>query len=236
MALLNAAAIIANNPFSTHIPQPLADVGSLAVCVQALKQNSEVLTGDRANVNNRAVMFSDLADLGVIDPVSVTLSSTVTGQIGAEGPAGPTGPTGPTGPIGPTGPAGIPGTIVSSTVLAGAIVAITSGVVFDVTHINLTAGTWLVYGNLAVNPGSGTVIQAALAWTSTTSATLPTIPNAGAIQVLGYTDAASDNLVISAGIQLVVVATTATVYLSGDVAWTVAQPGGYGFVGAIRLI
>ena len=85
MALLNAAALIANNPFSTHIPQPLADVGSLAVCVQALKQNSEVLTGDRANVNNRAVMFSDLANLGVIDPTSVTLSPTVTGSVGPAG-------------------------------------------------------------------------------------------------------------------------------------------------------
>jgi hypothetical protein len=35
---------------------------------------------------------------------------------------------------------------------------------------------------------------------------------------------------------LLVVATTATVYLSGNVLWTVAQPTRYGFVGAIRLI
>ena len=232
MALLNAAALIANNPFSTHIPQPLADVGSLAVCVQALKQNSEVLTGDRANVNNRAVMFSDLANLGVIDPTSVTLSSTVTGSVG---PAGPTGPTGPTGSTGPTG-AGIPGTIVSSNVAAGAGSAVSSGATADITHIALTAGTWLVYGNVGVNPAAGTVTTSVQVWTSTSSATIPAAPNAGAEQLLDSSSASGGPVILSAGTQLVVVATTATVYLSAVIAYTGSQPGSYGFVGAIRLI
>lgn len=174
---------------------------------------------------------------GVTGTAGTNGSNGTNGAIGATGPTGPSGPPGPTGPTGPTGPAGIPGTIISSTVLVGAGTAITSGSAFDVTHINLTVGTWLVYGNIAINPAGGTVIQQIAVWTSTTSATLPTEPNAGAEQILSYTTGGAGAVsAVSVGMQLVVVPTTATVYLSGNVTWTTAQPGAFGFIGAIRLI
>lgn len=128
------------------------------------------------------------------------------------------------------------GTLVSSNVASGAGGNITSGSTFDVTSIALTAGTWLVYGNLGVAAASGTVTQQVVGWLNTSSATLPTAPNKGAEVVLPYTSAASDQVLVPVGMMLLVVATTATVYLSGNVLWTVAQPTSYGFVGAIRLI
>jgi len=128
------------------------------------------------------------------------------------------------------------GTLVSSNVASGAGGNITSGSTFDVTSIALTAGTWLVYGNLGVAAASGTVTQQVVGWLNTSSATLPTVPNTGAEVILPHTSAASDQVLVPVGMMLLVVATTATVYLSGNVLWTVAQPTSYGFVGAIRLI
>ena len=65
------AVVIPTNPFTTAIPLPLANVGSLAMVCQAIKQNMEILTGNVGNTLNRAVLFSDLTALGLISGVSV---------------------------------------------------------------------------------------------------------------------------------------------------------------------
>ena len=54
--------------------------------------------------------------------------------------------------------------------------------------------------------------------------------------MLDSSSASGGPVILSAGTQLVVVATTATVYLSAIISYTGTQPGSYGFVGAIRLI
>jgi|SRR3984957_10653732 len=128
-----------------------------------------------------------------------------------------------------------PLTFLSSNVAAGSGGNITSATPFNVTNLVLPAGTWLMFGNVGAAAGSGTITQAAIAWISQASATLPTFPNAGALQVLGYTSAANDNTIVSAGAQIVTLPTSTTIYLSGEILWTVAQPTYFGFLGALKL-
>ena len=54
------------NPNVPSIPQPIADVGALAVVAQALKQGVDSLAGNRGNPSDRAVTFNDLVNLGLI--------------------------------------------------------------------------------------------------------------------------------------------------------------------------
>jgi len=131
---------------------------------------------------------------------------------------------------------GIPGTIVSSTVLAGAAIPVPNNTTFDLTHIPLTAGTWLVYANIVIAPGAGTTVSVIEAWTSTSSATPPTAPNAGAQVLSEYAGPAGTEFILPVGMQLMVVPGAAAAYLSAFVTWAVAQPSAYGFIGAIRLI
>lgn len=70
------------NPNVPQIPQPLADVGALAVAVQFVKQGVDSLAGNRGHPNDRAVTFNDLLNLGVVINTGTT-GATTSGVIGA---------------------------------------------------------------------------------------------------------------------------------------------------------
>jgi len=59
------------NPYVQPIPQPAADLNNLAACVMALKNNVENLTGFRGNRPDRAVLFTDLINYGLLDASAV---------------------------------------------------------------------------------------------------------------------------------------------------------------------
>jgi hypothetical protein len=128
--------------------------------------------------------------------------------------------------------AGYVGEIVESTVLLGSAVTLTTAVANNVTSISLTAGDWDVWGNVGYNPG-GTITRLAC-WISTTSATYPTAPNAGALADwrAGFTSGAGQ--LIPAGMRRISISATTTTYLSVYAEFGTSMTA-YGYIGARRV-
>lgn len=132
--------------------------------------------------------------------------------------------------------AGYIGEYISSTVLSGAGVSLTSVAAANVTSISLSAGDWDVWGSVGFTPAGSTVTTNQGGWISTTSATLPTVPNGGAevfnapIQTAG----AASNL-LPVGLMRLNISGTTTVYLSAFAQFSVSTETAYGFIGARRV-
>lgn len=130
--------------------------------------------------------------------------------------------------------AGQIGEYISSSVLAGSAVALTTATAANVASISLTAGDWDVRGLVAYsNPGS-TTTTVLIAAINTTSATLPTI---GAENNYARVDNAATVTAsaINVGPMRISLASTTTVYLVGFAAFAVSTLGAYGFIGARRV-
>jgi hypothetical protein len=130
--------------------------------------------------------------------------------------------------------AGNIGEYISSTVLSGSAVAATSGVVFNITSISLTAGDWDVWGNVAITPSVGVTTTAIVGSASSTSATHPSFPGGGAFLVkqLAFTSGATQAYPI--GMARFSLASTTTVYLVCTLEFSGGSLSGYGFIGARR--
>jgi hypothetical protein len=132
-------------------------------------------------------------------------------------------------------PSGGVGTIISSTVLTGAAVAVTTGTAADVTSISLTAGDWDVRGNICTVLAAGTVTSRVAGWVSTTSATPPTAPNAGAYTYLMVDPVANEPSYFFVGIQRISVSSPTTVYLTAQINFTVSTAAAFGYLEARRI-
>jgi hypothetical protein len=130
--------------------------------------------------------------------------------------------------------AGDVGQVIESTTLVASAVTLTSGVAADVTSISLTAGDWDVWGGIFTNPGVGTTQSDTLAWISTTSATVPTRPNAGAFARMPFSAATGTDVSCPAGMRRYSLSSTTTVYLSCRSTFGVNTNGAYGYIGARR--
>lgn len=127
------------------------------------------------------------------------------------------------------------GNFQSSNVPVGSAVAAASNSAVDVTSLSLGAGNWLIYGNVIVATGTGTMTSVN-AWIGTASATEPTRPNSGAQTfVQGVSVAGGSDFVISAGQKRISQAGIATHYLTIRQGGSTGSPVAYGFLGAIRL-
>ena len=130
--------------------------------------------------------------------------------------------------------AGSVGELITSQVLVGSTVTLDNNTPADITSISLTAGDWDVDGNVVLNPGSGTVLIQVIGWISTTSATLPTLPNQGA-EAIWAGSVTTQAIALSVGRIHVGLNSTTTVYLSIMASWSTTQPGGYGYIRARRV-
>jgi hypothetical protein len=103
----------------------------------------------------------------------------------------------------------------------------TSGTVYNMTSISLTAGDWEVSGSCAIQPNSGVAVAAILCGISTTSATIPSTARGWSRDNIPYTAPASGfrSLVVSP--IRISIASTTTVYLTGTVVGGAAGGGGY---------
>ncbi len=132
--------------------------------------------------------------------------------------------------------AGDVGELIESTVLAGSAVSLTSTVAANVTSISLTAGHWLVFGNVWLSPAGTTTVSQKAGAINTTSATLPTAPGAGAYN---FTSGLASNAGLfnseSVGPRSLLLAATTTVYLIAYATFAVSTCGAYGYIGAIRI-
>lgn len=130
--------------------------------------------------------------------------------------------------------AGNQGEYISSTVLVGAAVPVTSGVNADVTSISLTAGDWDVNGVVVINPGVGTTSSQYQSWINTVSANQPTPPNEGGFGGSGAALPAGGGAFVPCGPMRMSLASTTTVYLSAVVTFAVSTMSVFGFIGARR--
>lgn len=133
---------------------------------------------------------------------------------------------------------GVVGEVMSSaTSIAGPV---SSGVATNILNLTLTAGNWLVSGELWSSPGSGTQLVTLIAAISLTSATLPTVPvlNQSRSQI-SYGSTAGPTggqiTILPTGPAIITVSTTTTVWLVGSAIWAVAATNLYGKIIATRF-
>lgn len=130
-----------------------------------------------------------------------------------------------------TSTAGNIGEYISSTVLVGSAVALTTATTINVTSISLTAGDWDVSGVVYTNnSGSLSSIEAAI---NTTSATLPTRPGAGMTSLMNLSAGIASNLGVPITTGRISLASTTTVFLVTNATFT-GSCSAYGFIGARR--
>jgi len=86
------------------------------------------------------------------------------------------------------------GEFISSVVLVGTPVAMTTDVAINITTVSLTAGDWDVWGTLWLNPAAGTITTGIGVAVSQTTGTLPTTPAIGTsfTQIKGLATAATE--------------------------------------------
>ena len=130
--------------------------------------------------------------------------------------------------------AGIVGEFISSTVLVGAAVALTTATPANITSISLTAGDWDVWGTVAFNPAGTTTITDEFGGINTVSATLPTAPGSGAYASFSLPFTVGAGCVFPVGTARLSLASTTTVYLVAQANYAVSTMGAYGFIGARR--
>lgn len=131
--------------------------------------------------------------------------------------------------------AGNIGEYISSTVVIGSAVPLTTSVVQEITSIPLTAGDWDVWGNICYSVDPSTVVDAAFGWTSTVvSTTFPVPPNNGA--ETGWVGTVTGVVpYLTVGAQRISISTPTTVYLFTDSNFTTSTLSACGFIGARRV-
>jgi hypothetical protein len=130
--------------------------------------------------------------------------------------------------------AGYVGEYISSTVLAGSAVSLTTNIAADITSISLTAGDWDVTGAIFQQPNGATVVTLIIGWISTTSASLPTAPNGGGEALWAGSVTGNGNSTHPGPMRLSLSGTT-TVYLSTFVTFTTNTNSAYGIIRARRV-
>lgn len=131
--------------------------------------------------------------------------------------------------------AGKIGEYITSTVLIGSAVSLTTSIAANITSISLTAGDWDVSGLVWFARNAATSLTQSYAWVSSTSATTPTAPDGG---ITGESTAATTNKTVGSrttGIVRFSLSGTTTIYLSAQEVFTVNTSTAYGMIRARRV-
>jgi hypothetical protein len=129
--------------------------------------------------------------------------------------------------------AGVVGEYLSSTVLIGSEVSLSSTTAADVTSLALTAGDWDVTGLVLFDKAGGTTVTLQETWIGTASATIPTLPNGGAYSRVEQANTGGYSVTIPLSTRISVGAGQ-TIYLSAKATFASSTLKGYGFLGARR--
>lgn len=156
-------------------------------------------------------------------PAFVNIAGAIVGSQSAQGVATNSNAT-----------AGYPGEYLEVSVPSGSAVSLTTATPADVASVQLTAGDWDVYGNIAFLVAAGTSITGLDGWINTSSATLPNGSNHGANIALRLPFTTGAAQIIPVGAIRLSLASTTTAYLSTQAAFTVSTLAGYGTVWARR--
>ncbi|WP_097190394.1 hypothetical protein [Caballeronia arationis] len=147
-----------------------------------------------------------------------------------------------TGAITPSQTAGIVGTTTNNNASAGAVgefvtatgtaTSLTSGTVVNLASIPLTAGDWDVWGTVYFSNATGTTSTSQLAWCSTTSATAPAVP---LYNIIGASIPQNTANSVNTQPLRISIASTTTVYVSGEAFFSGGTATGTGFIRARRI-
>ena len=131
--------------------------------------------------------------------------------------------------------AGYIGEVVSSTIAIGSATSLTTATGKTITSLTLSAGDWMVSGNIGFIAAAGTLPTVLTASISATNNTQATSPNSGAFaQIATAFTAASTNVLTLAPIRINI-STSTTYYLVGTATFTVSTLTGYGALVARRF-
>lgn len=132
--------------------------------------------------------------------------------------------------------AGNVGEVISSSVVSGSQVSLTSTTAANVTSISLTAGDWDVTGTVVLNPAGTTTVTAIAGGISTTSATLVTTPDANGLPTVNIAATLTTGAVqrLSIATYRINVSSTTTVYLVAQSTFATSTMGAFGAIVARR--
>lgn len=128
--------------------------------------------------------------------------------------------------------AGYIGEFISSEVLVGSAVALTTGITSNLTSISLTAGDWDIFGNVSLSTGGSTTISYCIAATNQTSATLPTAPRGGYTRFEAF--ATGSGASIPLAVHRVSLSGAATLYCVVNIGFATSTCAVYGTLSARR--
>lgn len=218
---------------STTLPSGIAATSMVLttpkVITSILDTNSNTLLGisatasavDYVNITNASTGTQPIiAAAGSDTNISLTINSKGSGGIYIKGQTD-----------GSLAPVGYVGEIISSSIPIGSAVSMTTATATDITSISLTAGAWLVWGNVVLT-SSGTALQIAIGWISTTSATTPDSSLYSGINNTSNTNAAT---YINCLPKPINISSTTTVYLSGYATFGAGTMTGCGNIYAMRV-
>lgn len=136
-------------------------------------------------------------------------------------------------------PQGGVGEHVAATVAVGSAISLTTGASADVTSISLTAGDWDVTGFLGFKTAASTSVSRLIGSLSTASATLDTTTGGAMIShwMAPVVPGANDNAFRLGGLGPIrlSLASTATLYLVANAAFTASALAAYGHLRARRM-
>lgn len=129
--------------------------------------------------------------------------------------------------------AGYIGEVITSSVLSGSSISLSTTIAANITSISLSAGDWDVTGVVAFNPGATTVTTYLSGGISTTSATLGSLGSyfANPFAIATTTTDAAEPCPVTR----ISIAGTTTVYLIAKAAFSTSTLNGYGSIYARRV-
>ena len=129
---------------------------------------------------------------------------------------------------------GVVGEYLSSVVLAGGAIGLSTGVSADITTLALAAGDYDVWGSVVFSPAASTTVTALEGWIGNASATPPTLPNGGAMVSIQTAFTTGVIQALPVGTQRVTSSGPVTLYLSVQAAFGTSTMTGFGGMWARR--
>jgi hypothetical protein len=243
---LSASGVVSGAGFTTLLGSPPAIGGTTPATGKFTTIQSTIATGTApftvasttvvANLNASTLGGATFANPGAIGSTPGSGNFTT---LGATGLISPTSTVGIKGTIAAdNAQAGSVGEFISSAVVVGSAVALTTATVANITSISLTAGDWDVWGSVCFTPTATTSITFMLGGITTTSASVP-LPSTGAsfavYQAAFVPGSTAFAPTYPVGRVRISISSTTTVYLTAEAAFTVSTLGGCGFIGARRV-
>lgn len=158
--------------------------------------------------------------LGIATATSLTFSPTTNGIVGTT--------------TNDNAASGYVGQFITANVASGSGVNVPNTTATNITSISLTAGDWLVWGNVGLIASAGTTSTVQVSWVNTTSASIPT-DAAGGKNQQEYSAPAGSSTYLPTGLIRVSINTTTTVFLSCFAAIAVSTMSAHGVINAFRF-